>query len=302
MMSTSQPAILSPVPPHARYLQFNARSGMEIGPVLAELAGRPLSDGVVIGFGPGLAQGLGSSIDGMRPFPTISGSGVEIPSSQADIWIWIGGMDRGDIAKAGNALAALLSPGFHRVALTDGFMHAGGRDLTGYEDGTENPEGAAAIDAAIVQVPGSSPGSGPGTGMDGSSFVAVQQWVHDLSHFASLAEPERDNIIGRRISDNEEIDDAPVSAHVKRTAQESFDPEAFILRRSMPFADESGEGLMFVAFGKSLDAFEAQLRRMAGGEDGVVDALFRFSRPVSGGYYWCPPIRDGRMDLSALGL
>jgi porphyrinogen peroxidase len=293
-MRTSQPAILSPVPAHARYLTFNARAGAAIKPILADLAARPLEDGVVIGFGPGLIQGRGATVDGLRPFPAISGLGVEIPSTQSDIWVWIGGVDRGDIAKTGNALTALLSPAFDRAAMTDGFMHAGGRDLTGYEDGTENPEGDAAADAAIVQ--------GSGAGEDGSSFVAVQQWMHVLSHFASLAEPERDNIIGRRISDNEEIDDAPDSAHVKRTAQESFQPEAFILRRSMPFADATGEGLMFVAFGKSLDAFEAQLRRMAGEEDGVVDALFQFSRPVSGGYYWCPPVEEERLDLTALGI
>jgi hypothetical protein len=31
-------------------------------------------------------------------------------------------------------------------------------------------------------------------------------------------------------------------------------------------------GLMFVAFGKSHDAFEAQMRRMAGLDDGILDA------------------------------
>jgi porphyrinogen peroxidase len=293
-MTASQPAILSPVPAHARYLTFTARAGVDPKPVLAKLCDTHLGEGIVIGFGPGLIQGLGASINGLRPFPAISGPGLEIPSTQSDLWIWIGGDDRGDIAKTGNALAAILAPAIERTSLVDGFMHAGGRDLTGYEDGTENPEGDAAVDAALVQ--------GVKAGLYGSSFVAVQQWVHDLGHFASLSEPERDNIIGRRIADNEEIDDAPISAHVKRTAQESFEPEAFVLRRSMAFADASGEGLMFVAFGKSPDAFEAQLRRMTGEEDGVVDALFRFSRPVSGGYYWCPPVVDGRLDLSALGL
>jgi len=38
-------------------------------------------------------------------------------------------------------------------------------------------------------------------------------------------------MFGRRRDDNEEIADAPPSAHVKRTAQESFEPEAFVLRR-----------------------------------------------------------------------
>ncbi|MDG2285814.1 MAG: Dyp-type peroxidase [Alphaproteobacteria bacterium] len=293
-MSTSQPAILAPDPAHARYLQFNARAGANTKPVLADLAAHPLGENMVIGFGPGLIQGLGVSVEGLRPFPALSGPGLEIPSTQCDIWIWIGGADRGDIAKTGNALGRRLAPAFVRADLTDGFMHGGGRDLTGYEDGTENPEGDAAMDAATVQ--------GGDPDLDGSSFVAVQQWVHDLGHFASLPEPERDNIIGRRISNNEEFDDAPISAHVKRTAQESFDPEAFILRRSMPFADASGEGLMFVAFGKSLDVFEVQLRRMVGAEDGVVDALFRFSRPVSGGYYWCPPVDGQRLDLRALDI
>jgi putative iron-dependent peroxidase len=130
--------------------------------------------------------------------------------------------------------------------------------------------------------------------------VAVQQWLHDLDHFASLDADRRDNIIGRRINDNEELDDAPASAHVKRTAQESFDPEAFVLRRSMPWAGADQAGLMFVAFGRSLDAFDSQMRRIAGMEDGIVDAFFEFSRPITGSYFWCPPIRDGRLDLSAI--
>lgn len=45
---------------------------------------------------------------------------------------------------------------------------------------------------------------------------------------------QQDHTIGRERDSNEEIDDAPESAHVKRTTQESFEPEAFVLRRSMP--------------------------------------------------------------------
>jgi putative iron-dependent peroxidase len=59
---------------------------------------------------------------------------------------------------------------------------------------------------------------------------------------------------------------------------------------------------MFVAFGASFDAFEAQLARMVGAEDGITDALFKVSRPTSGAYFWCPPMRGRRVDLSALGL
>ncbi|MDH5541315.1 MAG: Dyp-type peroxidase, partial [Rhizobacter sp.] len=112
----------------------------------------------------------------------------------------------------------------------------------------------------------------------------------------------QDHTIGRRRSDNVEIDDAPPSAHVKRTAQESFEPEAFVLRRSMPWAEAGRAGLVFTAFGASLRPFEALLNRMLGGEDGIRDALFDFTRPVGGAYYWCPPVAGGRIDLRALGI
>jgi putative iron-dependent peroxidase len=41
---------------------------------------------------------------------------------------------------------------------------------------------------------------------------------------------------------------------------------------------------------------------MTGEEDGITDATFRFSRPISGGYFWCPPVAEGRLDLRALSL
>jgi putative iron-dependent peroxidase len=75
-----------------------------------------------------------------------------------------------------------------------------------------------------------------------------------------------------------------------------------MLRRSMPWMMSMQAGLMFVAFGQSLYAFEAQMRRMAGQDDGITDAMFRISRPVSGAYFWCPPLRDGKLDLRRIGL
>jgi len=122
----------------------------------------------------------------------------------------------------------------------------------------------------------------------------------DLARFESFPESHRDHVIGRAAADNEELDDAPASAHVKRTAQESFDPPAFMIRRSMPWAGADTEGLEFVAFVASLDRFERMMRRMLGLEDGMVDGLFEFSRPVTGGYYWCPPAERERLDLSVL--
>jgi putative iron-dependent peroxidase len=70
----------------------------------------------------------------------------------------------------------------------------------------------------------------------------------------------------------------------------------------MPWAGAVGAGLILVAFGKSFDAFEVQMRRMVGEEDQIVDGLFRFARPLSGSYFWCPLVAAGKLDLSALDM
>jgi putative iron-dependent peroxidase len=217
-----------------------------------------------------------------------------VPSTPAALWLWLRGEDRGVLLHRARALEAALLPAFGLRESVDAFQYQDSRDLTGYEDGTENPREDAADAAAIVH------GSGPG--LDGSSFVAVQRWVHDFGRFDTLSPEQQDLSIGRHRIGNDEIDDAPPSAHVKRTAQESFSPPAFVLRRSMPWAGGPDAGLMFVAFGFSTDAFEAQLKRMTGAEDGIVDALFGFTRPLTGSYFWCPPMRGEHVDLRALGL
>jgi porphyrinogen peroxidase len=132
----------------------------------------------------------------------------------------------------------------------------------------------------------------------GSSYVAVMPWEHNFTKFDAMSDKSRNHALGRDLVSNAELDDAPRSAHVKRTAQESFAPEAFSLRRSMPWAEANRAGLMFVAFGCSFDAFEAQLNRMCGAEDGIVDGLFSFTRPLGGGYYWCPPVINAKTHLN----
>jgi porphyrinogen peroxidase len=41
---------------------------------------------------------------------------------------------------------------------------------------------------------------------------------------------------------------------------------------------------------------------MVGVEDGITDALFKFTRPISGSYFWCPPMKSGRLDFTLVGL
>ena len=302
-MKTAQPGILASVPPQGRFLFFSLNDTNALRDALRQLA--PLVDGpqAVVGLGPDVVAALGGAVPGLHAFDALQGASVTVPATPTALWCWLRGTDRGKLVHATRALEKALAPALRLDGVIEAFRHGRGpnghgRDLTGYEDGTENPEGTAADKAALVQR--------QGVGLNGSSFVAVQQWVHDLDAFEAMGTRERDHVIGRRRRDNHELADAPASAHVKRTAQESFRPEAFVLRRSMPWAAGHQAGLMFVAFGKSFDAFEAQMRRMAGLDDGIVDALFRISRPVSGAHFWCPPVRADvngvRLDLRQLGL
>lgn len=293
-MALHQPGILAPLPAVARYLTFTHKPDTDPRPVLQLLAQQVDGERIVVGLGQSLLQLCRAKIHGLHEMPALSGVAVEVPSTPASIWLWLRGEDRGELVNLSRKLKSLLSPAFDLRDAVDSYTFRHNRDLSGYEDGTENPADAAALDAAIVQneLPG----------YEGSSFVAVQQWLHNLNHFESLAQKERDYIVGRRQSDNEELKNAPESAHVKRSAQESFTPPAFMVRRSMPWNDATREGLVFVAFGHTLQAFEAVMRRMVGLDDGITDGMFRFSQPVNGAYFWCPPLRDGKLDLSLLKL
>lgn len=293
-MNQPQTGILQPLPNHARYLSFSIGDAACIPDALRNLVAFIDGEQAVVGFGKPVAIALKADIAGLKPFPLLTAPGLAITSAPEAVWVWLRGDDRGDILHRSRRITRALAPAFTLDDCRDAFKYDGGRDLSGYEDGTENPVEEAAVEAALV--------SADQPALAGSSFVAVQRWQHNFDAFDAMTEHAQNHTIGRRRSDNEELDDAPESAHVKRTAQESFTPEAFVLRRSMPWADGNTGGLIFVAFGKSFAAFEAQLKRMTGGEDGTVDALFGFTQPLTGGYYWCPAMKDGRLDLAPLGL
>ncbi len=289
-MSDIQSGILADVPELARYIFFSQKNSSPHA-ALKNLA-ENLPDNTVVGFGAGLCQSLNKEIPGLTTFPAQSANDIDIPSTPCALWMWLRGDDRGELLHRTRDIQAILGDDFVVEHAIDAFKYREGRDLSGYIDGTENPEGDDAVVAAAIT-------EGE---LKGSSFVAVQQWLHDLDHLQAHTQQQQDDFIGRRVADNVEFPEAPPSAHVKRTAQEQFSPEAFVLRRSMPWANETDNGLVFVAFGHSFRAFEVQLDNMLGKNDGITDGLFQFTRPISGNYFWCPPTSNDKLDLSTLGL
>jgi putative iron-dependent peroxidase len=289
-----QPLILDAIPEVGRFLEFDLRESADPRDALLRLAAATHPDHVVVGAGLPLVVALGATIPGLRAFPTLRGAGRMFPSTQNALWLFVAGSSDGELFDRARSAYLAVSDSFAVRQETSTFRYRGGRDLSGYEDGTENPVGDDAVAAAIV--------SSSVPGLDGATFVAVQRWRHDLTGFSALSENARDNAIGRSMITNKELAHAPSSAHVKRAAQESFSPPAHIVRRSMPWGGVAEHGLYFAAYGESLDRFERILTRISGVEDGVVDGLLTLSRAESGGYYFCPPLRDGMLDWTALGL
>lgn len=284
-MKCQQGILFEQVPAVARHVFFTLSDSKDVPRALAALADRVDGTDTVAGLGIAAVQALGKQLPLLRVFPALGNQGIDVPSTQHALWLWLRGDDRGELLFRAMQLEQLLAPAFKAVQVTDSFRYLSGHDLSGYEDGTENPVGEEAEEVV--------------TALDqpGGSYAAIQHWEHDLAYMKALPQQEQDHIIGRRLSDNEELEDAPESAHVKRTAMEDFDPEAFVVRRSMPYIEGDVAGLVFLAFADTLDPFEVQLRRMIGLDDGITDGLFRFSRPVTGGYYWCPPVVEGRLEF-----
>lgn len=280
--------LIEPVPSVARHLFFVLDDTEQLTNALLRLTATVNTRDTVVGLGIGTLQALHIGNEKLHAFPALSHSGIHIPSTQHALWCWLRGEDRGELLYRTRAIDNALAPAFKRIHTTEAFRYLTGHDLSGYEDGTENAKGDEA--AAIVNDSAAPYGT----------YATVQHWVHNLAQLHALPQHEQDHIIGRRLSDNEEIDDAPESAHVKRTAMEDFSPEAHVIRRSMPFIDGDEEGLVFLSFADSLTPFEVQLKRMIGMDDNIVDGLFRFSRPTTGGHYWCPPTQDDKLDLSTL--
>ena len=289
-MSDVQQGILTPIDSAARYLTFTMSNDGNVAAALAAL--REIVDGrdTVVGFGHALAAHLGHPVPGLTEFPAFAVKDRTLPATPADV---------GLAARRRSRRARAACAG-DRTCAGAGVCVAGcGRRFPLFERSRPvrlrgrhgEPEGDDAVAAAIVT------GQGAPTGELRRGPAMAARLRPDGAHSVGRHGQHH----RRRRADNEELDDAPEFAHVKRTAQESFGS-----RRSCCAARRRGRTRVArastVAFGCSFRAFDVQMRRMSGADDGIVDGLFRFTRPLTGAYFWCPPLKDGKLDLSALGL
>lgn len=66
--------------------------------------------------------------------------------------------------------------------------------------------------------------------------------------------------------------------------------ERKIFRRNTPYGDIRDYGTVFVGFSAEQSRLDRMLRRMAGIEGGIRDAITRYTTPLTGAYYVVPSI------------
>jgi putative iron-dependent peroxidase len=242
---------------------------------------------VVVGFGAALAARVAPDAvpAQLAAFETIRGAdGFTYSPGQHDLWLWLhaSGPDATfDLARA----AVVALDGLATLAAEQAsFTYQASRDLTGFEDGTENPSIDEA--AAVCTVPAGQPG-------EGSSVVLLQRWVHDLVAFELLGPDDQDQVIGRTKAGSEELDDEHRSpqSHISRVVIEDDQGEELeVFRRSTAFGTVGEHGLVFLAFSADVDRLDRMLRNMAGTDDGIRDRLTDFSTPTASAWYVAPPL------------
>jgi putative iron-dependent peroxidase len=181
------------------------------------------------------------------------------------------------MARIGNAVAPADE--------VHGFRFFDDRDLIGFVDGTENPRGAAAIDAVLV--------GEEDAAFAGGSYVIVQKYLHDLAGWEALSTEAQERIIGRKKLSDIELDDSvkPTSAHNALTTIVEDGKEVKIVRDNMPFGRPTqGEfGTYFIGYSRSPGTIELMLQNMfVGRPPGNYDRLLDFSRPVTGNLFFVP--------------
>jgi len=166
-----------------------------------------------------------------------------------------------------------------------GFRYFEDRDVLGFVDGTENPRGDVAHEAAIV--------GNEDPAFTGGSYVVVQKYLHNMKAWNALSTEAQERIIGRKKLSDIELSDAekPASAHNALTVIEEDGREIKILRDNMPFGRPGyGEfGTYFIGYSRTPRITEMMLKNMfVGNPPGNYDRLLDFSVAVTGSLFFVP--------------
>ena len=169
-----------------------------------------------------------------------------------------------------------------------GFRFFDNRDLLGFVDGTENPDGALAVSATAI--------GEEDPEFEGSCYVHVQKYVHDMPSWESLSVNEQERVIGRtKLDDIELVDDEkPADAHIALNVITDDDgTELKIVRHNMPFGEvgKAEYGTYFIGYSRAPRVTERLLENMfLGDPPGNTDRILDFSTAETGGLFFSPTV------------
>ena len=223
----------------------------------------------------------------LHEFPGYSGAVHQAPATAGDLLFHL----KSDTPDACFELAMLIDSTLRGAATivdeTVGFRYFEQRDLLGFVDGTENPEGTDAVAAALIGA------DDPEFG--GGSYVVVQKYLHDLDAWNALTVEEQQLVIGRTKLEDRELSDEqkPADSHVAvNTLIDPDGTERKILRANMPFGSvREGEfGTYYVAYAATPEVTDRMLVRMfLGSDEAAYDRILDFSTAVTGTQFFTPP-------------
>ena len=241
---------------------------------------------LVVGFRPELWR----RVSGGQIPPKVSGFNHEIrgadgfvmPATQHDAVLWFSGVSQDVVFDEARTTLRAIGGLASVAGETVGWPYRQDRDLTGFIDGSENPTLFEAPGIALV------PEDRAGAG---GSILLLQKWQHESDRWDALSQKAQERVIGRTKPDSVEFARKPRDSHAGKTDQDRFGK---IFRRNVPYGGVSDHGTMFVGFCASQRPLQEMLKSMAGVGDGVRDALTRYTRPLSGAYYFVPSLEGLR--------
>ena len=266
----------------------------------------------VLGIGAGLWDRLGTGArpQGLHPFHEIRGA-HHAPATPGDILLHLRAARPDYCFELATQIMRRLGGAVTLEDETQGFKFFDNRDLLGFVDGTENPQGAALTAAVLI--------SAEDAAFAGGSYVIVQKYLHDLAAWEAMDTEAQEQVIGRhKLSDIELADSRKASfAHNVLTsiADDQGNPLE-ILRDNMPFGSPArGEfGTYFIGYACEPGRIETMLRNMfIGLPPGNYDRILDVSKAVTGALFFVPttamleaigagppPAPDGSLGLGSL--
>jgi porphyrinogen peroxidase len=292
-------AVITPLTEAAIFLVLTVDAGAEdaLREVLADVSGLKRSVGFrlpegaltcVVGIGSELWDRVFGDLRpaALHPFPGFAGAKHTAIATPGDLLVHIRAHRLDLCFELAERLMSRLAGAARVVDEVHGFRSFDERDLLGFVDGTENPEGGAAATAVLI--------GDEDPMFAGGSYAVVQKYVHDLGAWDALPVEQQERAIGRtKLSDIEMPDDVkPANSHVAlNTIVDEDGDQHQIMRFNMPFGrvGASEFGTYFIGYARDPSVIEQMLSNMfIGNPPGNYDRILDFSTALTGNLFFVP--------------